>query len=84
MDSDVIIRLLLGHDFCLNAGNPGSIKLLLRVFAEELLANLFGGFGTVLDLEGAGGFEFVEVFHDKVGDVEFEARRGLSLPENAR
>ena len=24
-------------------------------------------------MEGAGGFEFVEVFHDEVGDVEFEA-----------
>jgi len=33
----------------------------------------FGAFAAIFDLENAGGFEFVDVFHDELGDVEFEA-----------
>jgi len=32
-----------------------------------------GGFGAVFDFENAGRLELVEVFHDEVGDLEFEA-----------
>ena len=32
-----------------------------------------GGRSSVFDLKGAGHFEFVEVFHAEVGDVELEA-----------
>jgi hypothetical protein len=33
----------------------GRIQLLLRVFAEQFLANAFGGFTAVFDLYRAGG-----------------------------
>ena len=47
--------------------------MLLRVFSEHRFADFPGGFAAIFDLQDAGGFQFVEVFHDEVGDVEFEA-----------
>jgi hypothetical protein len=38
---------------------------------------LFRGFAAVFGLKNAGGFEFVEVLHDKFGDVEFEKSKCL-------
>jgi hypothetical protein len=49
------------------------VELLLGVFAEHEFADFLGGLAAVLDLEDAGGFEFVDVFHDEVRNVEFEA-----------
>ena len=48
------------------------IQLLLRVFPEQLFANTLGGFRAVLNLQRTRGFEFVQVLHDKIGDVEFD------------
>jgi hypothetical protein len=48
-------------------------KLLFGIFAEHEFADFPGGFAAIFDLERAGGFEFVEVFHDEVSNVEFEA-----------
>jgi hypothetical protein len=50
-----------------------SIELLLRIFPEEFLAYALGGFGTILDLKSTGSFQLVEMLHDEIGDVEFEA-----------
>jgi hypothetical protein len=47
--------------------------LLLGVFAEEFFADFLGSFAAVFNLKDAGGFEFLDVFHDEVGNVEFEA-----------
>ena len=48
-------------------------ELLLRVLAEHLLTDFLCGFGAVFGSKAAGFFEFVDVFHDEVGNVELEA-----------
>jgi hypothetical protein len=46
----------------------------LCVFPKQFRTDTFGGFGTILNLKRSGGFEFVEVLHHEIGNVELEAR----------
>jgi hypothetical protein len=46
----------------------------LRYWAiQRLSGRKRGGFASVVDLQDAGGYQFVEALHDEVGDVELEA-----------
>ena len=47
--------------------------MLLRIFAEDLLADFISSLAAVFELEDAGVFEFVDVLQNEIGDVEFEA-----------
>ena len=41
------------------------------MYLPNIVSRIFLGFAAVLDLENAGGFEFVEVFHDEFSRAGF-------------
>jgi hypothetical protein len=70
------VFLALPQASLIYAHERSRLKQLLCVFAEHGLANLLGGFAAVFDVEGAGGFEAVDVqiiafFQSPVSAVPF-------------